>query len=45
MLPSGNDASVAIGEAVGKVIKSYKKKVSQKTPYETFIYHMNLFAK
>jgi D-alanyl-D-alanine carboxypeptidase len=26
MLPSGNDASVAIAEAVGKIIQKHKKK-------------------
>ena len=45
MLPSGNDASVAIGETVGKIIQKNKKKPSKKTYFETFIYHMNLLAK
>ncbi len=45
MLPSGNDASVAIAETVGKIIQKYKKKPSKKTYFETFIYHMNLLAK
>lgn len=45
MLPSGNDASVAIAEVMGKIIQKNKKKVSKKTYYETFIYHMNYFAK
>lgn len=31
MLPSGNDASVAIAETVGKIIQRNKKKVSKKT--------------
>ena len=31
MLPSGNDASVAIAETVGKIIQKYKKKPSKKT--------------
>lgn len=26
MLPSGNDASICLGEAMGKVIQRYKKK-------------------
>ena len=44
MLPSGNDASVAIAETVGKIIQKNKKKPSNKTYYETFIAHMNIFA-
>ena len=45
MLPSGNDASVAIGEGVGKIVQKYKYKQTKKTYYETFIYQMNLLAK
>ena len=45
MLPSGNDASVAIAETVGKIIQKYKKKPTRKTPYETFITHMNILAR
>ena len=45
MLPSGNDASVAIAETVGKIIQRYKKKPTKKTPYDTFIGHMNLLAR
>lgn len=45
MLPSGNDASVAIAEAMGKLIQKNKKKPSRKTYFETFIHHMNLLAK
>lgn len=44
MLPSGNDASVAIAETIGKIIQKNKKKPSSKTYYETFIAHMNIFA-
>ena len=45
MLPSGNDASVAIAECVGKLIQKYKYKQTKRTYYETFIFHMNLLAK
>lgn len=45
MLPSGNDASVAIAESVGKIIQKYKYKQTKRTYYETFITHMNLLAK
>lgn len=45
MLPSGNDASIAIAETVGKIIQKNKKKVSKKSYFETFIVHMNLLAK
>lgn len=45
MLPSGNDASVAIAESAGKIIQKFRKKPSKKCYYETFIGHMNLFAK
>jgi serine-type D-Ala-D-Ala carboxypeptidase (penicillin-binding protein 5/6) len=45
MLPSGNDASVALAEGLGKVIQRYKQKETKKTPYETFIAHMNLLAR
>jgi D-alanyl-D-alanine carboxypeptidase len=45
MLPSGNDASVAIAESMGKIIQKYKNKPTRKTHYETFIWHMNLLAK
>jgi D-alanyl-D-alanine carboxypeptidase len=31
MLPSGNDASVAIAETIGKIIQRNKKKPSKKT--------------
>jgi len=30
MLPSGNDASVAIAEAMGKIIQRHKKKETKK---------------
>lgn len=33
MLPSGNDASVAVAEAIGKIIQKIKKKPSKKTYY------------
>ena len=33
MLPSGNDASVAIAEAVGKIIQRHKKKPTSKSYY------------
>ena len=33
MLPSGNDASVAMAEAVGKIIQKYKKKQTKKSYY------------
>ena len=45
MLPSGNDASVAIAETAGKIIQKFKKKPTKKSAYETFISHMNLFAR
>ena len=45
MLPSGNDASICLGEAMGKVIQRYKKKEQKKTCIETFIYHMNGFSR
>jgi hypothetical protein len=45
MLPSGNDASFAIAETLGKIIQKYKKKPTKKTFYETFIAHMNLLAR
>ena len=45
MLPSGNDASVALAEVIGKIIQKYKKKPTKKSYYETFISHMNLLAK
>ena len=45
MLPSGNDASVAIAEGVGKIIQKHKYKQSKKTNYEIFINHMNYLAK
>ena len=45
MLPSGNDASVAIAEAAGKIIHRNKKKQTNKCYYDIFIGHMNLLAK
>ena len=45
MLPSGNDASVAVAESVGKIIQKHRKKASIRTPYESFIANMNLLAK
>lgn len=45
MLPSGNDASVAIAENMGKVIQKFKKKQTKKEPYETFISHMNILVR
>ena len=33
MLPSGNDASVAIAEVIGKIIQKYKVKETKKTYY------------
>jgi D-alanyl-D-alanine carboxypeptidase len=45
MLPSGNDASVVIAEALGKIIHKYKKKQTIKTYYETFIAHMNILSR
>ncbi len=45
MLPSGNDASVAIAETIGKIIQRNKKKPSKKTYLQTFLFHMNLLAK
>ena len=33
MSPSGNDASVAIAEGVGKIIQKYKYKNTKKTFY------------
>lgn len=45
ILPSGNDASVAITEVIGRIIQRDKKKPSAKTPDETFISHMNILTK
>lgn len=45
MLPSGNDASVALAEGMGKVLQRYKKKETKKSYLETFIAHMNLLSK
>ena len=45
MLPSGNDASVAVAETTGKIIQRHKKKPTAKSYYETFIAHMNLFSR
>ena len=45
MLPSGNDASVAEAEAMGKVIQRHKKKESRRSFYDTFVAHMNFFSK
>ena len=45
MLPSGNDASVALAEGLGKVIQRYKQKETKKSYYETFIAHMNMLAR
>lgn len=45
MLPSGNDASVAIAKAMGKIIQRHKKKETKRTYYETFIAHMNLLSR
>lgn len=45
MLPSGNDASVAIAQAMGKIIQRNKKKETKKSYYETFIAHMNIMSK
>ena len=33
MLPSGNDASVALAEVIGKIIQKHKKKPTKKIPY------------
>lgn len=33
MLPSGNDASVAIAETAGKIIQKFRKKPSKKCYY------------
>lgn len=45
MLPSGNDASVAVAETAGKIIQRHKKKQTKKTYYDTFIAHMNILAR
>lgn len=45
MLPSGNDASVAIAEAMGKIIQRHKKKESKRCYYDIFVAHMNFFSK
>ncbi len=45
MLPSGNDAAVAVAETVGKIIQRRKKKETKKTFYETFIAHMNMLSR
>jgi hypothetical protein len=45
MLPSGNDAAVAVAETVGKIIQKHKKKETKKTFYETFIAHMNILSR
>lgn len=45
MLPSGNDASVAVAETAGKIIQKFRKKPSKKCYYDTFIAHMNILAK
>ena len=45
MLPSGNDASVALAESMGKVIQRHKQKNTNKTYYETFLAHMNMLSK
>ena len=45
MLPSGNDASVALAESMGKIIQKSKNKPSKKSYYETFLTHMNIFAR
>ena len=33
MLPSGNDASVALAEGMGKIIQKHKKKETKKSYY------------
>lgn len=42
MLPSGNDASVALAENVGRIILKNRKRQSKLTPYKLFVGHMNL---
>ena len=45
MLPSGDDASVAVAEAIGKIIQRNKKKNCNKSHFDVFIAHMNLLSK
>lgn len=42
MLPSGNDASVALAENIGRIILKNRKKPTKLSPYKLFVSHMNL---
>ena len=45
MLPSGNDAAVALAENVGKIIQRKKKMGNNLNPVCTFVRHMNVIYK
>jgi D-alanyl-D-alanine carboxypeptidase len=45
MLPSGNDASVALADNLGRVIIKYKKKPCKISPVKIFVNHMNILYK
>lgn len=42
MLPSGNDAAVALSELIGKIIIKNKKKQCKISPSKIFVNHMNI---
>lgn len=42
MLPSGNDAAVALAENLGRVIIKNKKKACKLPPLKVFVSHMNI---
>lgn len=42
MLPSGNDAAVALSDSVGKIIQRKKKMINPPNPSLTFIKQMNI---
>ena len=42
MLPSGNDAAVALAENVGRIIQRKKKIQNPPNPINTFVKQMNV---
>lgn len=42
MLPSGNDAAVALADNLGRVILKTKPKTCKTPPFKIFVNHMNI---
>ena len=42
LLPSGNDAAMALAENIGRIILKNRKRQTKLTPYKLFVGHMNM---